>query len=281
MACALETRCTELLALVLPGAASTKQLPNQAEERHNMTITAASPRKLYLLQLSASTLPLPGGRALEMVCAAYLIETKDGQHILIDTGLPRDFPKPIGAPPSRDEKSVLEHLEQLHLQPTDVSTVVSTHLDVDHCGYHDSFPHAEFIVQREHYDVACAGHERFTLARTHWDHASLRYRRVDGDTQLLPGLVLLETSGHCLGHQSVFLRLPRTGAVLLAIDAVMMQSQFTLERKPWPKDDNPQQLLASTKKLLDLVERERVVLVVFGHDGLQWKSLKKAPEFYD
>jgi N-acyl homoserine lactone hydrolase len=40
-------------------------------------------------------------------------------------------------------------------------------------------------------------------------------------------------------------------------------------------------LRASTRRLLDLVERERVAVVVFGHDGEQWRTLKKAPEFYD
>ena len=77
-----------------------------------------SPRKLYLLQLSASTLALPGGRALEMICAAYLIEARDGKHILIDTGLPHDFARPPGAPPSRENRNVLEHLEALALAPS-------------------------------------------------------------------------------------------------------------------------------------------------------------------
>jgi len=43
-------------------------------------------------------------------------------------------------------------------------------------------------------------------------------------------------------------------------------------------DDNPERLRASTRKLLDLVEREPVALVIFGHDGQQWKTLKKAPD---
>lgn len=240
-----------------------------------------SPRKLYLLQLSASTLPLPGGRTLEMICAAYLLETRAGKHILIDTGLPPDFARPAGAPPSREKRSVLEHLEALGLPPSAIGTVICTHFDVDHAGYHDRFPAAEFIVQREHYQMARSGHQRFAAARSHWDDPALRYRLVDGDTELLPGLRLLETSGHCAGHQSVLVHLPRTGAVLLAIDAVMMQSQFTPDRKPGPNDDNPELLLASTRKLLGVVERERVALVVFGHDGLQWQSLKKAPDFYD
>ena len=48
-----------------------------------------------------------------------------------------------------------------------------------------------------------------------------RIRLVDGDTELLPGLELIETSGHVLGHQSVLLRLPKMGPVLLVADAII------------------------------------------------------------
>ena len=47
-----------------------------------------------------------------------------------------------------------------------------------------------------------------------------RIRLEDGDTELLPGFELTSTSGHVPGHQSVLVRLPKTGAVLLTIDAV-------------------------------------------------------------
>src|SRR5262249_20601622 len=125
------------------------------------------------------------------------------------------------------------------------------------------------------------GHPRFANARAHWDHPALRYRLIDGDVELLPGLTLLETSGHTTGHQSVLLRLPQTGPVLLAIDAVARQRLFTPARSAWPVDENEEQVRASTRKLLELVERERVQLVVFGHDGEQWRTLKKAPAFYN
>jgi N-acyl homoserine lactone hydrolase len=39
-------------------------------------------------------------------------------------------------------------------------------------------------------------------------------------------------------------------------------------------------LQASTRKLLALAQREQVALTIFGHDGDQWQTLKKAPEFY-
>jgi N-acyl homoserine lactone hydrolase len=217
---------------------------------------------------------------MEMSSGCYLIETMDDKRILIDSGLAPDAP-PSPAPPSTNEKNVLEHLAGLSLRPQDIDALICTHFDVDHAGYHEHFSSAELIVQREHYMLARNGHPRFAAARAHWDHPALRYRLIDGDTELSPGITLLETSGHAPGHQSVLVQLPQTGPVLLAIDAVVMQRTFTVDRKAWPTDDNEQQLRASTRKLLDLAEREQIKLVVFHHDGHQWQSLKKSPEYYE
>lgn len=245
-----------------------------------MTKNNSKPQKLYLFELSTASVPIADGKTLEMVSGCYLVETNDGHHILIDSGFPADLTLP-GIPSAENRKDVLHHLAQLGLSADDVDMVIATHFDVDHAGYHDSFQKAEFIAQRQHYEVARNGHPRFAAARAHWDHPALHYRLIDGDVELLDGMTLLETSGHVLGHQSVLLRLPKTGPVLLAIDAVMMERSFTIDRKAWPKDENEQQLLASTRKLLDVVDRDRIALVVFGHDGLQWRKLKKAPECYE
>ena len=66
-----------------------------------MTMISATPQRLYLLQLRTSTVPIAGGRTLEMVLGCYLVETSDGKHILIDSGLPADYTPPSGTPPSR------------------------------------------------------------------------------------------------------------------------------------------------------------------------------------
>lgn len=74
-----------------------------------------------------------------------------------------------------------------------------------------------------------------------------------------------------------------TEAEMIALMIVTRATQTT-ERSPsptaWPLE-NEEQLRVSTRKLLDLVERERVALVIFGHDGQQWQTLKKAPAFYE
>ena len=238
------------------------------------------PSKLYVMQLSTTDLQLPGGRIMEMVLGCYLLEMSDGTKILIDTGMAPDAPRAGVSPVTQNETNVLDALGAIGVSPREIDSVICTHFDVDHAGYHDAFPQAEFIVQRWHYTLSRQGHPRSAAARAHWDHPALRYRMIDGDLELLPGVRLIETSGHVLGHQSVLLRLPETGTVLLAIDAVVMERLFTLERKAWPTDENEEQLLAGTKKLLDIVEEEKVQLVIFGHDGKQWKTLKKAPEYY-
>ncbi len=246
-----------------------------------MAMISATPQRLYLMQLSTTIIPLAAGQTLAMSSGCYLVQISDGKNILIDSGLPADYTPPPGTPPARHGKNVLEHLADLDLHPNDIDLLITTHFDVDHAGYHDAFPQAELIVQRQHYELARSGHVRFAAARAHWDHPALRYRLIEGDTELLPGLMLIETSGHTPGHQSVLVRLPQTGQVLLAIDAVVQERLFTPDRRAWPVDDNEEQLRASTRKLLDLVEREQVALVIFGHDGEQWQTLKKAPAYYE
>jgi len=238
----------------------------------------ATPQRLYLMQLGTSTFPTNPPSAASSGC--YLVQTGDGKNILIDSGLPADYTPPPGTPPTENKKNVLEHLAELGLRSEDIDLLICTHFDVDHAGYHDAFPQAELIVQRSHYELARSGHPRFAGARAHWDHPALHYRLIDGDTELLPGLTLIETSGHAPGHQSVLVHLPQTGNVLLAVDAVVLQRLFTPDRKAWPIEDE-EQLRASTRKLLNLVEREHVALVVFGHDGQQWQTLKKAPDWYE
>jgi N-acyl homoserine lactone hydrolase len=242
-------------------------------------MSSAAPRRLYLLQLLTTTIPTANG-PLAMSMGCYLVQTSAGQNVLIDSGLPEDYTPGPGMAPAPPDKNVVERLAELGVRPDDITMLICTHFDVDHAGDHDAFGKAEFIVQREHYELARSGHPRFAAARHHWDQPALRYRLVDGDTELLPGLTVLATSGHVPGHQSVLVRLPETGPVLLAIDAVAMQRLFTPDRRAWPMDDNEEQLRASTRKLLDVVEREGVALVVFGHDGQQWQTLKLAPDYY-
>src|SRR5919201_1563759 len=228
-------------------------------------------KRLYLMQVGS----MPDSQ-IPIVC--YLVRTDDGKNSLIDSGLPEIIPE--------DQREfvngqmVFEQLTTIGLQPDDIDMVISTHYDFDHSGNHGAFTKAKYIVQRVHHEHA-PGNARFAATRPQWDQPMERIRLVDGDTELLPGLELIETSGHVPGHQSVLVRLPKTGAVLLTIDAVPFGEGFTRDKQDDGSDPDAEAIGASTNKLLDLVEREKVGLVIFGHEREQWEGLKKLPEYYE
>ena len=135
-------------------------------------------------------------------------------------------------------------------------------------------------MQRAHYDVA-RQYPRFCFFNIPWATPGLNYRFVEGDTELLPGIELIESSGHVPGHQSVFVRLRETGPMLLAIDAITGRRHLDPESPEIPQDMNTNAKRASVKKLTIIAEREGVQLIVFGHDPEQWRTLKQSPEFYE
>ncbi len=228
-------------------------------------------KRLYLMRVGS----MP---EYQIPIVGYLVQTDDGKNILIDSGLPAIIPEDQRE--FVNEQSIFEQLSTIGLQPDDIHVVISTHYDFDHSGNHGSFTRAKYVVQRVHHEHA-PGNDRFAGTRAEWDQPLERIRLVDGDTQLLPGLELIETSGHVLGHQSVLLHLPKTGAVLLTIDAVPFRDGFVRDLPDDGSSPDAAATRASTNKLLDLVEREKVGLVIFGHDPEQWEGLKKLPEYYE
>jgi N-acyl homoserine lactone hydrolase len=236
-----------------------------------MIVRQNAPQRLYLMQVGS----MPEYQ-IPIVC--YLVQTHDRKNILIDTGLPEIMPE--GYSDFENGQDVIEQLASIGLTPDDIDTDISTHYDGDHAGRHAAFTKARYVVQRVHH-LDAASNPRYASIRPQWDQPLERIRLVDGDTELLPGLELIETSGYVPGHQSVLVRLPKTGAVLLTIDAVPFAEGFTRDKQDDGTDPNAEAICASTIKLLELVEREHIALVIFGHEGEQWKTLKKAPEFYE
>ncbi|MDX1991300.1 MAG: N-acyl homoserine lactonase family protein [bacterium] len=228
-------------------------------------------KRLYLMQVGS----MPEYQ-IPIVC--YLVQTDDGKNILIDTGLPAIIPEDESD--FENGQDVIEQLATIGIKPDNIDTVISTHYDIDHAGRHAAFTQAQYVVQRVHH-LDAASNPRYAAIRSQWDQPIERIRLVDGDTELVPGLALIETSGHVPGHQSVLLRLPKTGVVLLTVDAVPFREWFVRDREDDGSSPDAEAIRASTNKLLDLVEREKVGLVIFGHEPEQWQGLKKLPAYYE
>jgi N-acyl homoserine lactone hydrolase len=243
--------------------------------------------KLFLMNVG-SVRPPHGEPFAQIPVPAYLLETDEGAYILIDTGLSSTN---VGLYQKHPERAyimdasdyVVNQLAKLHVTPQDIRYVVCTHFDPDHAGNLAAFPDAEIVVQRRLYQAAMTGEvERFKRTREQWSTPGLRFLLVDGDTTLVPGVRLVESSGHTPGHQSVLLHLPHTGPVLLAIDALPFHTHTDAQtRAIEPFDLDEVGVRASTRKLGDIVQHEKVMLTIYGHDPEQWQSLKLLPDYYD
>ena len=118
------------------------------------------------------------------------------------------------------EDLVVSQLMRLGVPPSEVKYVIATHFDGDHAGSLGAFTASEIVAQRRQFPGGAGRPPPGSPGRgTKWGNAQLKYQLINGDVTLLPGIEIIETSGHVAGHQSVLVRLPETGPVLLAIDA--------------------------------------------------------------
>jgi N-acyl homoserine lactone hydrolase len=97
-------------------------------------------------------------------------------------------------------RSVADALAQIDLSPADISLVINTHLHFDHCGQNSVFPHAPIYVQRSEAERA----ERESARLWDWfGFMNARFELLDGDAEIVPGVRVVATPGHTVGHQCV------------------------------------------------------------------------------
>lgn len=229
------------------------------------------------------------------VCAfpGYLVTLDDDRQILIDTGPNRrHIREPMyefaGAaladhihPQMTEADDPRNRLAEAGLTEADIDILVLTHTHFDHAGNTADFTASEIVIHR---DAHADGRDKASRGvpggfPEHGAHGTpLNVRLIDGDTELVPGVTLLHTPGHANGHLSVLLRLPQTGAVILAIDAIY--SRANRDASNYKIGANPTQGLASADRLIALAEQENALLI-YGHDPQQWQQLRKAPEKYE
>jgi N-acyl homoserine lactone hydrolase len=149
------------------------------------------------------------------------VVTHPGGAVLVDTG--------VGGPQEwLDDwrvvnRSVAEALAELDMTPGDIGMVINTHLHFDHCGQNAVFGHAACHVQRaELYRAQRESPELYDW----FGFMDARWELLDGDTEVLPGLAVITTPGHTVGHQSVVIQ-SGDGSDLLVGDAVYTPRQFS------------------------------------------------------
>lgn len=245
--------------------------------------------KLYVLNcgegtagdISRWTPGLNEGKTMDFVDTCYLIKHGKGW-FLWDTGIADSVAAmPNGLVPA-DPKAVTWHrpktlaaqLEQLGVKPDEVKAMAVSHTHPDHTGNVELFPQATLYVQKAEYDWPGANNEpRFKPS--HPVELLAGDKDVFGDGSL----TILSTPGHTPGHQSLLVKLPKTGAVVLSGDAVHFKDNWDNRRVP-SMNVSKDQTTASMQKIADTLSQEKAQLWI-NHDKAQRDSQKIAPDFYD
>ena len=213
----------------------------------------------------------------------YVAGTSDAV-ILFDTGIsPRAVPGLLRQDPLcrfTDEDLLVHRLDSIGLEPKDIDLVVISHLHFDHAGGAAIFDTSELVVQKDEYAYAQYPAAFFAsfYYRKNFDLPGYRWRLLDGDAELVPGVTALRSDGHTPGHQSLLVQLPVTGPVILAGDCCYWQRSIDEEIPPGVVWD-PTRAMHSIQRLKTLA-RLTGGRIFPSHDPVFWERAIKAPEAY-
>lgn len=230
---------------------------------------------------SLMTFGVGAGEKMRSSFLSFLIQS-DEANVLVDTGIhPDDIglmakDGPISLTP---EDYLPQRLASVGLSMDRIDIVIMTHLHGDHIGWLSQIPNAEVIVQKEEYKLAFdpLPYTRFFHHRL--DSPKIKWKLIDMDYQLLPGITLLFTPGHTIGSQSVVIDLPHSGPIIISGDVGFLQENFQKELIPTAFFDSREALLSI--KRLNVWSSVKKAPIFTSHDMDYWQNVMiKPPDSY-
>jgi glyoxylase-like metal-dependent hydrolase (beta-lactamase superfamily II) len=266
-----------------------------------------------------STCPL-GGRLMDgrtrslaerglLTCHCLLVETSAGL-VLVDTGFGlRDVADPrsrisrfflgLVSPDFREEMTAIRQIQRLGFDLRDVTHIVLSHLDFDHAGGLDDFPHATVHMLQVERDYAFEqktwmDRQRFrpqqwstsgnwrvyqASAGEAWNGFS-RVQQLDG---LPPELLVVPLRGHTFGHAGIAVNTTGEQWLFNAADAYFYHAEMHakphctpgLRMYQWMLEKDRTARFDNQRRLRELALREFAVTVFCSHDVTEFERLAK------
>jgi len=193
------------------------------------------------------------------------------------------------------EKSALEgyatitetlksQMEKIGYEPSDIEYLAFSHYHYDHVANANQFANATWLVRKVERDAMFAA----TLPDKKMNPANYSALK-NSKTILIPtddydvfgdGTVVMKLApGHTPGHQVLFLKLKKTGPVVLSGDLYHYPEERKLGRVP--TFETNQQQTAETREKIEAFLKESGAQLWIQHDYAANAKLRKAPQFYD
>ena len=227
---------------------------------------------------------------------AFLIDSPAG-YILFDAGchpqaMTGAWPENLRSNPyvATEEQTLPAQLAKIGVKPEEVSTLVLSHLHLDHAGGVHLFPRAKVYVQQQELERVMSDAAAGTLDIFHvqcdvdnWKKVNTKWEPVPKDVRevpLCPGVTVLNLGpGHSFGMLGLYLELTERRFLLVA-DAIYCKEHFGPPAKLSGAVEDQEGYFAAIEYLRAMAQ-ERQAAILFGHDMEQFRSLRKAPAYYE
>lgn len=217
--------------------------------------------------------------------------------LIWDTGaVPDDAWKPTGSPliqhivlPDAQERNVTvvktltEQLVEIGYSPSDMTYLALSHYHYDHTANANVFAGATWLVRQEERDAMFAENPPGTTQPS--TYSALRHSKTviiksDNCDVFGDGTVMIKAApGHTPGHQILYLKLPKTGGVVLSGDLYHYPEERILDRVPTFEFDSKQ--TRASRIVIDAFLKQTDAQLWIQHDFNGNAKLKKSPAFYE
>lgn len=246
-----------------------------------------------------------------LTCTCLLVETPQSL-VLVDTGFGlRDVASPrerlskfflfLLSPEFREENTAIRRIQRLGYDPRDVRHIVLSHLDFDHAGGLDDFPHATVHMleaEKRYAFERPTPLDRMRFRPQQWSTQPnwRSYAAYGGDPWfgfddvcrlegLPPEILLVPLAGHTHGHAGVAVR-RSNGWLFYAADAYFYHAEMDLERPrctpglrfyQWMMEKDRGARLANQRRLRQLKRSAPGVELICGHDPREYETATHRP----
>ena len=194
-------------------------------------------------------------------------------HLVLPDGQERDV---------KLNKHLLSQLADIGFPPEKVAYLALSHYHFDHTANANEFAAATWLVRKIERDAMFSVKPPpGTIPSTYARLMTMRTLTIAGDHDVFgDGSVVVKAApGHTPGHQVLYLKLARTGGVVLSGDLYHYPESRTLQRVPTSEFD-PEQSRVSRGAIEEFLKSTKAQLWI-QHDFLGNAKLRKAPEYYD
>jgi N-acyl homoserine lactone hydrolase len=224
----------------------------------------------------------------DMVVCSYLIVHPKGTLVWDSGAIPDADLKADGSSVTQERftatKTLKSQLAAVGYTPKDITYFGLSHYHVDHIANANDFAGSTWLVQQPERDAMFAEKGGAPVAQR-----SKYIALKDSKTKILNGqdydvfgdgtVVIKAAYGHTPGHQVVYLKLAKTGPILLAGDLYHYQEERNTDKTP-TFEFSRDQSLASRAAIEAFIKKTGAQLWI-EHDLAHFNQLKKAPGYYE